>query len=359
MLFVNRRHKLSLEEQQTAPLQVSPKVIEGCSKELPDVPNQLLWPAEPQAQDQPPNVLVPSLGLPSFRGPLSSMTAEPTTDALPTMISQPADRQTGECSTVSLSLIASNPTTTSQRLPIVIPGSRKMRRQKPRPFSACRSLVFSLTLVGVCIAVMALSAFAAISPVDRQEHSQGLRSLFEPLMKMATTKNNNGGSLSIEQAQATAMAVRGYDPASAHPQSVSPPPPAPSSSSASSSSPVTSGTSTLNHFFSGQCTYWADYRYHQLAGVWVPWLGNAYEWYQQAINYGWHTSISPNPNGASIIVLGPYVQNDLSAYGHVGVVEHINGDGTVTTSNMHWPTAGVVSYVTFRYPVSGTHFIWA
>ncbi len=121
---------------------------------------------------------------------------------------------------------------------------------------------------------------------------------------------------------------------------------------------MTSGTSTLDHFFSGQCTYWANYRYHQLTGVWIPWFGNAYEWYQQAINYGWQTSTSPNPNGPSIIVLGPYVQDDLSAYGHVGVVEHINGDGTVTTSNMHWPTAGVVSYVTFRYPVSGTHFIW-
>src|SRR5260370_19033533 len=160
MLFVNRRHKFPLEEQKTARLHVSPRVIEGYAKVLPDVPNQLVWAAEPQpqAQDHPPNVLVPSVGLPSFPGPSSSRTAEPITDVLPTMISQPADRQTGEYSTVSLSLMASNPTTTSQRLPIVIPGSGKTRRQKPRPFSACRSLVFSLTLVGVCIAVMTLSA---------------------------------------------------------------------------------------------------------------------------------------------------------------------------------------------------------
>lgn len=59
------------------------------------------------------------------------------------------------------------------------------------------------------------------------------------------------------------------------------------------------------------------------------------------------------------MVLGPYVQDDLSAYGHVGIVEKINGDGTVTTSNMHWPYVGVVSYVNFTYPVSGEHFIWA
>jgi len=363
MLFVNRRHKLPLEEQQTDPLHVSPRAIEGFSKESPDGPNQLLWLGEaveplPQAQEQTPNVLVPSGGFSSFPGPFSLRTAGPVTDTLPKVTTQPADRQTGEYPTATRSLMASHPTTTSLRLPIVIPGSRKTRLQQPRPFSTGRRILFSLSLVGVCIGIMTLSALVAVSPVDHQGHSLGLRALFQPLMKMADTKNNNGGSLSIEQAQATAMAVRGYDPASAHPQSASPPP-APSSSSAASSSPVTSGTSTLNHFFSGQCTYWADYRYHQLTGVWVPWLGNAYEWYQQAINYGWHTSMSPNPNGPSIIVLGPYVQNDLSAYGHVGVVEHINGDGTVTTSNMHWPTAGVVSYVTFRYPVSGTHFIWA
>lgn len=361
MLFVNRRHKLALEEQQTAPLRISPRVIEECSKALPDIPNQLPWAAEPlpQAQDQPPDGLVSSLGLPSFPDPSSLRTAGSLTDSLPKGITQPTDRQTGEYPTVTLSLMASHPTTTALRLPTVIPGSRKPRRQKPHPFSTGRRILFSLSLVGLCIGLMTLSAFAAISPIDHQGHSQGLRALFQPLMNLVTTKHNNGGSLSIQAAQATAMAVRGYDPASAHPQSASPPPAQATSAPAPTGGPITSGTSTLNHFFSGQCTYWANYRYHQLTGVWIPWFGNAYEWYQQAINYGWHTSTSPNPNGPSIIVLGPYVQDDLSAYGHVGVVEHINGDGTVTTSNMHWPTAGVVSYVTFRYPVSGTHFIWA
>jgi len=285
------------------------------------------------------------------------------TDTLPKGTYQPADRLTGDYPTVTLSLMASNPTTTSLRQPIVIPGSGKTRRQQLRPFSTCRRIVLSLFMVGVCL-FMTLSALAAVSPVDHQGYSQGMRALFQPLMTMADTKKNNGESLSIKAAQATALIVKGYDPASAHPQSRSTPPaqatsvPAPSAP-APSSGPITSNTSTLDHFFSGQCTYWANDRYHQLTGVWIPWFGNAYEWYQQAINYGWYTSTSPNPNGPSIIVLGPYVQDNLSAYGHVGVVERINGDGTVTTSNMHWPTVGVVSYVTFRYPVSGTHFIWA
>ena len=141
---------------------------------------------------------------------------------------------------------------------------------------------------------------------------------------------------------ATAETTDGFDPAGVH----------------VNVGPVSASGSTLGRFFYGQCTYWADYRFHQLTGVWIPWLGNAYEWYSQAINYGWHTSNYPNPNGPSIMVLGPYVQNDYSAYGHVGVVEKITGDGTVTTSNMHWPYVGVVSYVNFTYPVSGEHFIW-
>ncbi len=76
MLFVNRRHKLPLEEQKPAPLHISTRAIEGFPKELPDVPNELLWLGEaveplPQAQEQTPNVLVPSGGFSSFPGPFS------------------------------------------------------------------------------------------------------------------------------------------------------------------------------------------------------------------------------------------------------------------------------------------------
>ncbi len=173
MLFFNRRRKLPLEEQQTAPLHVSTRAIEGFLKESPDVPTHLLWLGEaveplPQAQDQTSNVLVRSRGFPSFPDPFSLSTAGPVTDTLPKVTSQPADRQTGEYPTATLSLMASNPTTTSLRLPIVIPGSRKTRRQQPRPFSTGRRILFSLSMVGVFIGIMTLSALAAVSPVDHQ-----------------------------------------------------------------------------------------------------------------------------------------------------------------------------------------------
>jgi len=88
-------------------------------------------------------------------------------------------------------------------------------------------------------------------------------------------------------------------------------------------------------------------RYHQLTGYWVPWLGNAYQWSYGAAASGW--VVSSTPRVPSIIVLQPGVQG-AGGYGHVAVVERINSDGSVYTSNMNWYSNGgwdIVSYVTF------------
>jgi len=49
-----------------------------------------------------------------------------------------------------------------------------------------------------------------------------------------------------------------------------------------------------------------------------------------------------------------------SYFGHVAVVERINKDGSVYTSNYNWYANGgwdILSYVTF-YPGSGVSFTW-
>jgi surface antigen len=108
----------------------------------------------------------------------------------------------------------------------------------------------------------------------------------------------------------------------------------------------------------GVCTYWANYRYHQLTGVWVTWLGNAYQWADGAKEAGWNVSTSPHV--PSIIVLEPGVQG-ASGYGHVAVVEKLVNSTTVYTSNMNWYTNGggygIVSYTDFTTG-SGVYFIW-
>jgi surface antigen len=124
-------------------------------------------------------------------------------------------------------------------------------------------------------------------------------------------------------------------------------------------STITSPGSTINHFTYGQCTYWANERYHQLSGYWVAWLGNADQWRYGAASMGWIVSNVPQVH--SIIVLQPGVQG-AGGYGHVAVVEKVNSDGSsVVTSDMNWYANGGgwnrKTYVTF-HPGPGVSFVW-
>jgi surface antigen len=105
---------------------------------------------------------------------------------------------------------------------------------------------------------------------------------------------------------------------------------------------------TSNPFPFGQCVWWADQRYYQLHGVFVPWRINAMaaNWVNRAREFGWH--VSGIPKVGSIMVLQPGVQGAYSA-GHVAVVEHLLSNGFVIASSMNWgsrPT--MITNSTFR-----------
>lgn len=114
--------------------------------------------------------------------------------------------------------------------------------------------------------------------------------------------------------------------------------------------------------FGNQCTYWAAQRYHAMTGIWVPMTGNAYEWDAEARAAGWIVASTPPRNVPSIICMqGNAGQGVESGFGHVAVVERVNADGSVYTSDYNWyPHVGdsVVVYVTFK-PGRGVSFIWA
>lgn len=113
---------------------------------------------------------------------------------------------------------------------------------------------------------------------------------------------------------------------------------------------------TGNSYPQGQCTYYADSRYHELTGYYVPWSGNAKDWATQALAYGW--TVSSTPIVPSIICLQAGVQGADATYGHVGVVESI-GKGTVIASNQNWgPYPANVTDVTFSVG-PGVSFIYA
>lgn len=137
------------------------------------------------------------------------------------------------------------------------------------------------------------------------------------------------------------------------------PPPSPPSSPPPPSPPPVYASAASNTYPPGQCTWWADAHYHTLAGYYVPWAGDAYAWLMGAQVSGWHTSATPPSDRASIIVLQPGVQGANTTYGHVGVVEQVNSDGNVTTSDLNWGSAPTqVTSVIFQ-PGVGVAFVWA
>jgi surface antigen len=116
------------------------------------------------------------------------------------------------------------------------------------------------------------------------------------------------------------------------------------------------GTVGSGNFFPyGQCTYWANERYHTLRGVYVPWTTNsdAWQWTMRANQYHWN--VSSTPTVGAIIDIQSGVQG-AGGYGHVAIVEKIVDSSHVLTSNMNWGSGATVTYVTFAVG-SGVTFI--
>jgi surface antigen len=115
-------------------------------------------------------------------------------------------------------------------------------------------------------------------------------------------------------------------------------------------------TSDSNSFPYPQCTWWADERYHQLHGVYVPWTttSNAWQWTDRAYQFGWSVSQTASPG--AIVDLQPGVQGAYGG-GHVAVVEKIYSDGSILASTTNWGSYPYqVTYVHF-YRGSGVTFI--
>nr|BBH94621.1 hypothetical protein KTA_28200 [Thermogemmatispora argillosa] len=261
----------------------------------------------------------------------------------------PETGQLPELQTALLPLVSAT-NASAARPPLVIHGDGKKalrRRDSAQPLPRKRWHVHAAVLV--LVAIILTGTLLTVLP----ESPVGARSgggLFQSIMSMIPSNSSNSSTLDLAAMRAaTATAIVrsgvGYDPGPSNPTGVQ-------------TAPIV-GSSAGDPFPIGQCTYWADYRYHQLTGVWVPWGGNAADWVAGARAYGW--IVSTQPHVPSIIVLMPGVQGANITYGHVAVVESLTSDGGVYTSNMNWYANGggwdIVSYYTF-YPGSGVYFVW-
>lgn len=100
-----------------------------------------------------------------------------------------------------------------------------------------------------------------------------------------------------------------------------------------SGTPVTGASG--NRFAYGYCTWYVFNRV-----PYIPWLGNAWEWFGQAQSFGWPTGQAPR--AGSIMVTWE------SGFGHVAYVESVNGDGSWTVSEMNFRGWNVVSSRTIK-----------
>lgn len=264
----------------------------------------------------------------------------------PVSIPRPPDAQPSPSVTRNLpalqtgTLQLQRPTTTALRQPVVIPATGKKSSGTMKPPRG-RRWVIQIAATAILL-LFAVSALLIASPAGIASKIQG--SPFHSFMSWVQGNNSNPSMLAMQAATVTAVAQDGYQPS--HPVNNPGLPPAPP------------GIGGYDGFTFGQCTYWADYYYHELTGYWVPWGGDAWLWASGASQYGW--VVSSSPHVPSIIVLQPWVQG-ASGYGHVAVVTAINGNGSVVTSNMNWYAGGGgwdrVSTWTFN-PGPGVSFVW-
>ncbi len=276
-----------------------------------------------------------------------------------TMVADPVS-QPGQPQEINVSAMPATPhvRASNQVGTVVIPATGKKSAGTMRAPKG-RSRVIHL---GVCVTLVAIvfGVLAAVLPADTQGHSNGF-GLFQPIMHMIPAQKNDTALIAAQAATATAVTQDGYEYNGAganHPfagvnTSITPVAiPAPAAAPASSN--LFDGN-FANPFSPGQCTWWADYRYHELTGFSIPWTGNASAWSYNASGFsGW--VVSDTPHVPSIVVLQPGVQY-ASGWGHVAIVEKLNSDGTVYTSNYNVIGWGVLSYATY-HPEAGVSFVY-
>lgn len=87
---------------------------------------------------------------------------------------------------------------------------------------------------------------------------------------------------------------------------------------------------TGNAYAFSQCTWWAYVRRHQLGLPAGSHMGNGADWASTARKLGYWVDNSPRVGDVICFGRGQY-DSDLT-YGHVGIVENVGQDGSITTS---------------------------
>jgi len=120
-----------------------------------------------------------------------------------------------------------------------------------------------------------------------------------------------------------------------------PPPPPPAAVATAPASPIRFSSARMsssgpawavgpvsgaaNGFAYGYCTWWVAHKRY------IPWRGNAYQWWWNARAFGFAEGTAPRPG--AVMVMGI---SGTSPQGHVAYVESVNPNGSFLVSEMNW-----------------------
>ena len=182
-----------------------------------------------------------------------------------------------------------------------------------------RRMATHAMVLGAAVAPMSVTiASAHTAPMQRVELPANVPdNIFVPPDQAATTTDALHAANAVALAEATALAA----PAAA----AGPPPPAARPYALRAPSAGTGG-----HFPWGWCTWYVSSKRY------VPWMGNAREWFSNARAMGY--AVGPDPRAGAIMVTRE------SWWGHVAFVESVDPDGRgFTVTEMNYRGFGVVS----------------
>ncbi|WP_018143237.1 CHAP domain-containing protein [Alloscardovia criceti] len=89
-----------------------------------------------------------------------------------------------------------------------------------------------------------------------------------------------------------------------------------------------------------QCTWWAYTRRHQLGLPVGSYFGNGAQWADSARKLGY--SVDNTPQVGDVVVFQPGQEGAVAYYGHVAIVEKVNEDGSIVTSESNAGTGGKI-----------------
>ena len=211
----------------------------------------------------------------------------------------------------------------------VAPMSRRAMREAAKAASRKSALVTSASLaalVGTAATALAFSqqnASRLVLADDGTETSQikrvsdGAASRSEgrtALKELASTSNNGGWQLGDTSASMDAVLMD--QDSSALPANFNP-------------NHATGDVGNAYEF--SQCTWWVYVRRHQLGLPAGSHMGNGCQWADSARALGYWVDNTPRHVG-DIIVFAAGQEGSDSYYGHVAIVEKINDDGSIVTS---------------------------